>query len=57
MMSVPFGDRRICYLSLKGIELPEQMVELVYKSDKALSSGMKYLMELLTEKNYDLNSY
>lgn len=49
MMSVPVIHKDICYLSLKGIELPEQTVELVYKSDKALSPGMKYLVELLTK--------
>jgi DNA-binding transcriptional LysR family regulator len=50
MMSVPVIDKPICYLSLEKMELPEQMVELVYKSDKTLSPAMKYLIELLTKK-------
>lgn len=55
IMSVPIINKNIRYLSLETIELPEQTVELVYKSDKALSPAMKYLVELLTE-NYDLRS-
>lgn len=50
MMSVPIDGQKIRYLSLEGIELPEMDVELVYKSDKALSPGMKYLIELLSEE-------
>lgn len=56
MMSVPMAGRNICYLSLEGMELPEQTVELVYRSDKTLSPGMKYLIELLTGRNYDFIS-
>ena len=50
MMSVPIIDRRVRYLSLAGIELPEQTVELVYKSNKTLSPAMKCLVDLLKRK-------
>lgn len=50
MMSVPIIDRRVRYLSLAGIELPEQTVEMVYKSDKTLSPAMKCLVDLLKRK-------
>jgi len=56
VMSVPVNGKNIRYLSLRGIELPEQTVELVYKSDKTLSPAMKYLVELITGQKYDLKS-
>ena len=50
MMTVPVMGRRVRYLSLEGLELPEQTVELVYQSDKVLSRAMEYLVELLTKR-------
>lgn len=48
MMSVPVIGRNIGYLSLEGVEMPELTVELVYKSDKACSPAMDYLIRLIT---------
>lgn len=46
-MSVPIGKKRIRYLSLKNMEIMEQTVVMVFRSDKNLSPAMKYLMFLI----------
>ncbi len=47
-MSIPAGAKRIRYLSIDGAEAPEQMTELVFRSNQTLSEGMRYLISLIT---------
>ncbi len=49
-MSVPTGGKKVCYLSVEGMEQLEQMTTLVHRSDKNLSRPMKYLISLLIAK-------
>lgn len=49
LMSVPVDNRKFCYLSVEGVDSPEQMVTLVYRTDKNLSPAMSYLIQLLTQ--------
>ena len=50
-MSVPVGKKKIRYLSLKKVELMEQTVMMVFRSDKNLSAAMKYLMLLILQSS------
>lgn len=50
LMAVPAGRTKIRYLSIEGVEVPEQMTELVYKSDKNLSAAMKYLIQVIADQ-------
>lgn len=52
-MAVPAGAKRVRYLSIEGTEVPEQMTDLVFRSDKTLSSAMKYLIHLLTDHSIE----
>ncbi len=51
IMSVPAGKKPVRYLSVEGTEAPEQMTELVFRSDKTLSEAMKFLIELMTKRS------
>ncbi len=48
-LSVPIEGRKVRYLSIEGVECPEQMNMLVYRSDRELSPAMSYLIQLLTK--------
>lgn len=50
-MSVPVGKKKIRYLSLKKVEIMEQTVMMVFRSDKNLSAAMKYLMLLILQSS------
>lgn len=50
-LSVPVGKKKIRYLSLKGMEIMEQTVMMVFRSDKNLSPAMKYLMMLIVQSS------
>ena len=47
-MSIPLGGRKVRYLSVKEVEVTLQTTNLVYRTDKALTPAMKYLIGLLT---------
>ena len=46
-MSIPLGSRKVRYLSVREAEVTLQTTNLVYRTDKALTPAMKYLIELL----------
>jgi len=52
MMSVPTNHSHICYMSLEGVEIPSQTVELVYRSDIVLTKPMKELIQIITSLDY-----
>ena len=47
-MSIPLGNRKVRYLSVKEVEVTLQTTNLVYRTDKTLTPAMKYLIGLLT---------
>ena len=53
IMSVPVGAKPVRYLSIEGTEAPEQMTELVFRSDKTLSAAMKCLIGLITKHSFE----
>lgn len=48
-MSIPLGNQKIQYLSIKDVEVTAQMTSLVYRSDKKLTPAMKYLQDIITK--------
>lgn len=49
-MSVPIGDAKVRYLSLRGVDPISQTVYLVHRTDMALSEPMRCLMSLIQNK-------
>ena len=47
-MSIPLGSRKVRYLSVREVEVTLQTTNLVYRTDKALTPAMKYLIGLLS---------
>lgn len=48
-LSVPIEGRKVRYLSIEGVESPEQLTTLVYRSDRDMSPAMSYLIQLLAK--------
>ena len=46
-MSIPLGNRQICYLSIEDVEVTAQTTMLVHRSDKKLTTAMRYLIDLI----------
>lgn len=49
-LSVPQGSRRLHYLSIAGLEVPEQVTYLVFRAERKMPPPMRYLAELILGK-------